>query len=132
MVTLNIVVLQNIRLSDVTISDILDSDHLPIIFYLLEHIKVRNISKPIEKLIDWKQFKNIASELISPRLEINTGIQVDKVARDFTASIASTYRLLTRNVTLSDVNTDPPGLDRLSKLKKETEKIVAGNQGSNM
>jgi hypothetical protein len=48
--TLDIVFYQNIRLSDVTVSDVLDSDHLPIIFYLLEHVKVRNLSKPIEKL----------------------------------------------------------------------------------
>jgi hypothetical protein len=47
---LDIVVHQNIRLSDVTVSDILHSDHLPIIFYLLEHVKVSNLSKPIEKL----------------------------------------------------------------------------------
>jgi hypothetical protein len=47
---LDIVVHQNIRLSDVTISDILYSDHLPIVFYLLERVKVRSPSKPIEKL----------------------------------------------------------------------------------
>jgi hypothetical protein len=47
---LDIVVHQNIRLSDVTVSDILDSDHLPIIFCLLDPVKVRNLSKPIEKL----------------------------------------------------------------------------------
>jgi hypothetical protein len=42
---LDIVVHQNIRLSDVTVSDILDSDHMPIIFYLLEHVKVTKLSK---------------------------------------------------------------------------------------
>jgi hypothetical protein len=43
---------------------------------------------------------------------INIRIEADKAARDFTASIASEYRLSTRKVTLSDVNTD------LLKLKK--------------
>jgi hypothetical protein len=84
---LEIVVHQNIRLSDVTVFDILDSDHIPIIFYLLEPVKVSNVSKPIEKLTDWKQFQNITSELISPRLEINSGTEADKAVRDFTASI---------------------------------------------
>jgi hypothetical protein len=47
---LDIVTHKNIRLPDVSVSDILDSDHLPIIFCLLEHVKVRNLSKPSEKL----------------------------------------------------------------------------------
>jgi hypothetical protein len=46
---LDIVVHQNIRVSDVIVSDILDSDHLPIIFHLLNHVKIRNLSDPIEK-----------------------------------------------------------------------------------
>jgi hypothetical protein len=118
---------------NLTVSDILDSDHLPIIFCLLQHVKVRNLSKPIEKLTDWKQFQNIASELLSPRLETNTGIEADKAARDFTSSIASAYRLSTRKVTLSVLNTDFPGLDQLLKQKqKKDKKIVSGNQGSNM
>jgi hypothetical protein len=47
---LDIVIHQNIRLSDVTVFYILDSDHLPILLYLMEHVKVRNPSKPVEKL----------------------------------------------------------------------------------
>jgi hypothetical protein len=101
----------------------MDLDHLPIIFYLLKHVKFRNLSKPIEKLTDWKLFQNIASELISPRTEINTGIEAHKAAPDFTASIASAYRLSTRKVTLSDVNTDLPGLDWMLKLKKRLRKL---------
>jgi hypothetical protein len=73
-------------------------------FYLLEHVKVRNLLKPTEKLTDWKQFQNIASELISPRLEINSGIEADKAAQDFTASIALACRLSTRKGTVSDIN----------------------------
>jgi hypothetical protein len=42
---LDIVVRQNIRVSDVTVSDILDSDHLPKIFHMLDHVKIRNISE---------------------------------------------------------------------------------------
>jgi hypothetical protein len=54
---LNIVVHQNSRVSDVIVSDILDSDHLPIIFHILHHIKIRNLSEPIENLEIWIGFK---------------------------------------------------------------------------
>jgi hypothetical protein len=46
---LDIVVHQNIRVSDVGVSDICDSDHLPIVFHILDHVKIRNLSEPIEK-----------------------------------------------------------------------------------
>jgi hypothetical protein len=38
---LDIVVHKNVQLSEVTVSDILDSDHLPIVFHLLDHIRTR-------------------------------------------------------------------------------------------
>jgi hypothetical protein len=40
---LNIVVQKNVQQSVVIVSDILDSDHLPIIFHLLDHIRTRNL-----------------------------------------------------------------------------------------
>jgi hypothetical protein len=49
---LDIVVHQNIRVSDVIVSDISDSDHLPIVFHILDHVKIRNLSEPIEKFTD--------------------------------------------------------------------------------
>jgi hypothetical protein len=36
---LNIVVHQNIRVSNVIVSDILDSDHIPIAFHIVDHVK---------------------------------------------------------------------------------------------
>jgi hypothetical protein len=53
---LDILVHKNIRVSDVIISDILDSDHLPIVFHILDHVKIRNLSEPIEKFTDWDRF----------------------------------------------------------------------------
>jgi hypothetical protein len=44
---------------------------------------------PLKKITDWERFQSLASDLISPRLEINTRIEADKAAREFTASIAS-------------------------------------------
>jgi hypothetical protein len=105
---LDIAVHQNIRLSDVIASDILDSDHLPVVFYILDHVKTRNLSEPVEKFTDWEWFQSLASDLVSPRIEINSKVKADKSARDFTASIASAYKLSASMVTLSDLNNDLP------------------------
>jgi hypothetical protein len=102
---LDIVVHQNIRVSDAIVSDILDSDHLPIVLHILDHVKIRNLSEPIEKFADWDRFQSLVSELISPRIEINSEVEADKAARDFTASIASAYRLSTSKVTLRILTT---------------------------
>jgi hypothetical protein len=92
---LDIVVHKNIRLSNAIVSDILDSDHLQIIFYILDHVRTKNVSAPLEKFTDWERFQSLASNLISPRTEINSGAEADKAECAFTASIASAYRLLT-------------------------------------
>jgi hypothetical protein len=120
---LDIVVHQNIRLSDVTVSDILDSDHLPIIFHILDHVKTRNLSEPVEKFTHWERFQSLASDLISPRIEIISGEEADKAARDFTASIASAYRLSTSKIKLSTLNNDIPRLECLLKQKRRLRKL---------
>jgi hypothetical protein len=51
-------------------------------------VKIGNLSEPVEKFTDWERFQSLALELISPRIEINSGVEADKAARDFTASIA--------------------------------------------
>jgi hypothetical protein len=102
----------------VTDTNILGSDHIPVIFHILDHVKVRNLSEPIEKFTDWNWFQSLASELLSPRIEIYSRVEADKAARDFTTSVASAYRLVTSKVTLSDVNNDIAGLDRLLKHKE--------------
>jgi hypothetical protein len=56
---LDIVVHQNIGVSDVTVSDIFDSDHLLIIFHILNHVKIRNLSDPMEKFTDWERFQTL-------------------------------------------------------------------------
>jgi hypothetical protein len=108
---LNIVVHQNVRQSEVIVSDVLDSDHLPILFHILDHVTSRNLSDPIEKFTDWEWFQSLASDLMSPRNQSNSGVEADKAARDFTASIASAYRLAPSKVTLSDLNNELTDLD---------------------
>jgi hypothetical protein len=83
---LDIAVHKNIRLSDVIVSDILDSDHLPILFYILDHVRTKQISEPFEIFTDWERFQSLASNLISPRIEINSGVEAHRAARAFTAS----------------------------------------------
>jgi hypothetical protein len=114
---------QNVRLSKVIVSDVLDSDHLPIVFLVLDNVTTRNLSDPVEKFTDWDQFQSLAFDLVSPRIQINSEAEADKAARDFTASIASAYRLATSKVTLSDMNSDLLGLDRLLKHKLRLRKM---------
>jgi hypothetical protein len=46
------------------------------------------------------------------------GVEADKAAREFAASNVSAYRLATSKITLTDLSSDLPGLDRLLKYKK--------------
>jgi hypothetical protein len=73
-----------------------------------------------------ERFQSLASELISPKIEIKSGVEADRAARDFTASTVSAYRLSTRKIILSDIN-NLPGLDRwlkytqmLQQMRQET------------
>jgi hypothetical protein len=109
-------ILWSIRISG---PHILDSDHLPIVFHILDHVSTKKNSRKItEKFTDLERFQSLASNLISPRNEINYGMEADKAACHFTASIASEYRLSTSKITLSELNNDLPGLDQLLKYKK--------------
>jgi hypothetical protein len=101
---LDIVVHKNVRLSEVIVSDILDSDHLPILFHSMDYIRTRKLSDPVDKFRDWERFQSLASESILSRIQINSGEEADKAARDFTASIVSAYKLATSKITLSDIN----------------------------
>jgi hypothetical protein len=49
---LDIVVYQNISVLDVVVSNILDSNYLPIVFHILDHVKIRNLLEPTEKFTD--------------------------------------------------------------------------------
>jgi hypothetical protein len=55
---------------------------------------------------------------MSPKIEIKSKVEADKAAPDFTAPIASAYMLSTSKVTVSDINNDFAGLDRLLKHKQ--------------
>jgi hypothetical protein len=98
------VVHKDVRLSEVRILAIMDSDHLPIMFCILDHIKAWEILDPLEKFTDWERFQSFASALVSPRVEINSCIEVNNAGRVFAASIASAYRLSNKTTKISDRN----------------------------
>jgi hypothetical protein len=43
--------------SEVTATDILNSDHLPIMFSILDPVKMREALDPVEKLTGWEVSK---------------------------------------------------------------------------
>jgi hypothetical protein len=60
---------------------------------------------------------------MSPKIEINSGVEAYKAARDFTASIALAYRLSKSKITILDTNNDLPGLGRLLRYKQRIRKM---------
>jgi hypothetical protein len=89
----------------------------------LDLVRKKNFSAPLEKFTDWDRFQSLASNLISPRLEINLGVEAEKAASDFTASNALAYRLATSKITLTDLSSDLPGQDWLLKYEKRMRKL---------
>jgi hypothetical protein len=69
----------------VTVSDVLNSDHLLIIFHTVDHVRFRHLLNCIEQFTEWGQFQNPASELIYSQIQINSGEEAVKVAHDFIA-----------------------------------------------
>jgi hypothetical protein len=82
-----------------------------------------NLSGPVNKFTDWERFQSLVSELISSRIQINSGEEADKGAHDFTASIVLGYGLSASNHTLPDLNKYLPGLESLLKEKRMFRKL---------
>jgi hypothetical protein len=96
------VVHQNIQQSEIIVAEVLDSDHLPIIFSIVDHVRARDALDPAEKFTDWEHFQSLTSELISPRIQIYSSEEADKAACNFAAPLASAYGLSTRKITILD------------------------------
>jgi hypothetical protein len=125
----NIIVHQNVRLSEVIVTDILESDRLPVIFSTLGPVRTRTILDPVENLTDWELFQSFALELISPDIKIHSSNEADEAARDFAASVASAYRLSTRTTTILDSKFAMPRLDHLLKHKGKLLVLVFNIKG---
>jgi hypothetical protein len=120
---LDVVLQRNVRISDVNVLEILDLDHLPILFDVLDHFSTRDNSVSIEIHTDWEKFQSLASVLIAPRIQIHTSEHAEDAARKFAASIASTYRLSTPKIALLEINEVLLELDRLLQLKHRLRKL---------
>jgi hypothetical protein len=59
---LEILVHKNLRLSEFIVSDILRSSQLPIVFRLLVHIRIKNLSDTAEKIRSWERFHSLISQ----------------------------------------------------------------------
>jgi hypothetical protein len=59
----DIVVHKDVRLSEVRVLDIMELDHLPNVFCILDHIKAREHLDLVEKFTDWERFQSLASPL---------------------------------------------------------------------
>jgi len=112
---LDVVVHRNVRLSDVTVSEILESDHLPILFHILDHVSARDILDPVENHTDWERFGGLVFDLISTRIKIDTADDADRAACNFAASTASAYRPSRCKFILPEMN-ELPEVDCLLQL----------------
>lgn len=65
---------------EVTVTDILDSDHLPVISSILDPV-TSEASESVGELT------HLASEFVSPDIQINPSNEADKATRDFEISI---------------------------------------------
>jgi hypothetical protein len=120
---LDIVVHQNVRLAEIIVTDILDSDQLPIMLSILDSVGKREALDPVEKLTHWEFVKSLASELISQNIQIHSSNETDEAAYDFAASVASAYRKSTTKTAILDRKYEIPDLEK-------HQKSMARNHGS--
>jgi hypothetical protein len=83
---LDIVLHRNVRISEVKVLEILESDHLPIQFRMMDHVSTRKISAPVGIHTDWERFQSLASDLVSPKTQIHTCEDAEVTARNFATS----------------------------------------------
>jgi hypothetical protein len=84
-------------------------------FSFLDPDRTRETLDSVEKLTDCELFQSLASELISPNIQIHSSSEADKVSRGFAAPVALAYRLSTRKTTILYQKYEIHGLDRLFK-----------------
>jgi hypothetical protein len=117
------VVHQNVRLSEAIVTDILDSDHLPIVFTILGPAGAREDSDSVEMFTCWVRFQSLAHDFISPSVHFHSSAESNQAAGDFAASIATADRLAIRTAMILDRKYELSGLNRLLKYKTELRKL---------
>jgi hypothetical protein len=66
----------------------------------LDPVTTRSALDPVEKMTDCELFEILASELISPNIQIDSTNEADKAARDISAPIISAFRTSTREAAI--------------------------------
>jgi hypothetical protein len=79
--------------------------------------------EPFEEFADWERFQSLDSNFMSPRIGINSVTEADKVAREFTASIASSCKLSTSKNIVPEFSKNLPGLDGSAKHTKRRRQL---------
>jgi hypothetical protein len=79
------------------VTNILGSDHLLIIFSVLDPVRTREARDPVEKPTDWELLQSLAYELIFQNIQIPSSNEADKAVRHFEVSA---YRIQTRKTTI--------------------------------
>jgi hypothetical protein len=92
-------------------------------FSILDPVRMKEALDPVEKLTDWELFQCLASELISPNIQIHFSNEADKRAHDFAASIALACSLSTRKITILDWKYEILALNPLLKHKSKLRKL---------
>jgi hypothetical protein len=81
----------------------------------LDPVKTREDLDLFEKLTGWELLQSLASELVSPNIQINSS----NAARDFAASTASAYRVSTRKTKIIDRKYGIHDLDHVLKHNRK-------------
>jgi hypothetical protein len=63
---------------------------------ILDDVRAREALDLVDKFTDWEWFQSLASELISPSIQILSSEKAEKAAYDFATSVALIYRMSTR------------------------------------
>jgi hypothetical protein len=109
-------------MSEVTVSGILDLDHLPVLFHILDHVSSREILAPDEIHTDREGFE-AKFDLISCRIQIDTSDEAERAACNFAYPTDLAYGLSTHKITLSELNKELQELDCLLQLKRRLRKL---------
>jgi hypothetical protein len=113
-----------VYLLDVTVSDVLESNHLPVFLHILDHFITTDISAAFETCTDMERFRFLASALNPALIKTDNVEEDEKAAVTFTVCLSSAYNLSTRKVNHLDLNNELPSLDHLLRLKQKLRTLL--------
>jgi hypothetical protein len=88
----------------------------------MDHFSARDISAPVEKHTDWERFRSLTSEIISPRIQIDTLEGAVKPACN-SQSLLPLHIAIDKPDHTSGTKNELPGLDPLLQHKQRQRKL---------